>query len=151
MTHYIALLRKSPDSDYSVDFPDFPGCITAGSTLEEARAMAEEALAFHTEEMVKDGEALPEPSPLDAVDTTGAVAFLVPLKEPAERVVRINITLSSGVLARLDAYAESQGYTRSGLIARAAEEMIARRAPAAKAPRKKAKAKPIKRSPRRAA
>ena len=45
MTTYIALLRKDPDSDFGVDFPDFPGCITAGSTLEETRAMAREALA----------------------------------------------------------------------------------------------------------
>ena len=50
MRTYIALLRKDPDSDYGVDFPDFPGCVTAGSTLEEARAMAEEALAFHIED-----------------------------------------------------------------------------------------------------
>jgi predicted RNase H-like HicB family nuclease len=40
LTTYIALLRKDPDSDFSVDFPDFPGCITAGSTLEETRLMA---------------------------------------------------------------------------------------------------------------
>ena len=44
MTVYIALLRKDPDSDFGVDFPDFPGCITVGSTLEEARAMAAEVL-----------------------------------------------------------------------------------------------------------
>jgi predicted RNase H-like HicB family nuclease len=47
MTTYIALLRKDEDSDYGVDFPDFPGCPTAGRTLEETRRMAQEALAFH--------------------------------------------------------------------------------------------------------
>ena len=46
MTAYIALLRKQPDSDFGVDFPDFPGCVTAGETLEEARVMAAEALAL---------------------------------------------------------------------------------------------------------
>ena len=44
MSTYIALIRKDPDSDYGVDFPDFPGCVTAGSTLDEARSMADEAL-----------------------------------------------------------------------------------------------------------
>ena len=39
---YIALLRKDADSDFSVDFPDFPGCVTAGTSLEEARLLAAE-------------------------------------------------------------------------------------------------------------
>ncbi len=28
MATYIALLRKEKDTDFGVDFPDFPGCIT---------------------------------------------------------------------------------------------------------------------------
>ena len=43
MATYIALLRKDPDSDYGVDFPDFPGCVTAGTDLDEASASAREA------------------------------------------------------------------------------------------------------------
>ncbi|MBI1775677.1 MAG: type II toxin-antitoxin system HicB family antitoxin [Proteobacteria bacterium] len=81
MTAYIALLRKDPDTDYGVDFPDFPGCITAGSTLEQARTMAAEALAFHVEGMLADGEALPEASTLDRIMADrfnrDAVPFLV--------------------------------------------------------------------------
>jgi len=41
MRAYIALIHKEPDSDYGVSFPDLPGCISAGLTLDEARAMAE--------------------------------------------------------------------------------------------------------------
>ena len=41
---YIAYLHKDRNSDYGVSFPDFPGCITAGKTLEEAHRMAAEAL-----------------------------------------------------------------------------------------------------------
>ncbi len=33
---YIAYLHKDRHSDYGVSFPDFPGCITAGKTLDEA-------------------------------------------------------------------------------------------------------------------
>src|ERR1035441_6271666 len=44
---YIAYLHKDKNSDFGVSFPDFPGCITAGSSLDEARAMAAEALALH--------------------------------------------------------------------------------------------------------
>ena len=34
---YVAVIRKAPDSDFSVDFPDLPGCMTAGRTMQEAR------------------------------------------------------------------------------------------------------------------
>jgi predicted RNase H-like HicB family nuclease len=62
MQHYIALVHKDADSDFGVSFPDLPGCVTAGATLDEARDMAEEALAFHIEGLEQDGEAIPEPS-----------------------------------------------------------------------------------------
>jgi predicted RNase H-like HicB family nuclease len=81
MTSYIALLRKDADSDFGVDFPDFPGCITAGQSPEEARRAAAEALIFHIEGMTEDGEPLPDASSLDAVmadpDNADAVGFLV--------------------------------------------------------------------------
>ena len=35
--NYIALIHKDARSDYGVSFPDFPGCITAGKTLDEAK------------------------------------------------------------------------------------------------------------------
>ena len=83
MTSYIALLRKEKNSDFGVEFPDLPGCISAGSTLEEARMMAEEALAAHIAFLREDGDAVPAPSPLDSVskraEMKGAVAFMVVL------------------------------------------------------------------------
>lgn len=128
MAAYIALLRKDPKSDYGVEFPDFPGCVTAGGTLEEARANAEEALALHMEGMVEDGDAIPEPSSLDAVarlpESRNAVAFLVSVHEAPAKIVRVNITLPAAALARIDAAAEAAGLTRSGFIARAAKAVM---------------------------
>jgi predicted RNase H-like HicB family nuclease len=46
--NYIALIHKEENSDYGVSFPDFPGCISAGETLEQAKTMAQEALIGHT-------------------------------------------------------------------------------------------------------
>ena len=67
MRHYIALIYKDANSDYGVSFPDLPGVISAGRTLDEARAMAAEALAFHLEGLAEDGEAVPEPSTLEEI------------------------------------------------------------------------------------
>lgn len=62
MTEYIALMNKDVNTDYGVVFPDFPGCMTAGTTVAEAKRMAREALAGHIEIMKADGAALPYPS-----------------------------------------------------------------------------------------
>ena len=78
---YIALVEKDPDSDYSVCFPDLPGCVTAGSTFEEAREWAAEVLALHLEGMAHDGDDIPAPSSADAIladpDSADAIALIV--------------------------------------------------------------------------
>lgn len=128
MPHYIALIHKEPDSDYGVSFPDFPGCVTAGKDLDEARELAEEALALHIEGMLADGESLPEPSTLEAVmaepENRSAVVALVPVADTPSPTVRVNITLPADQLTEIDRYAAEHGYTRSGLILRAARKMI---------------------------
>ncbi|MEO3434243.1 type II toxin-antitoxin system HicB family antitoxin [Inquilinus sp. CAU 1745] len=93
MTHYIAIIHKDADSDFGVSFPDFPGCVTAGSTLDEARAMAEEALAFHIEGMAEDGETIPAPSNLEIIMTSadfrdGVAADGWPHRAPCRRADR---------------------------------------------------------------
>ena len=127
MAHYIALIHKQDDSDYGVSFPDFPGCVSAGVTLEEARRMGAEALAFHIEGLVEDGEPVPEPSTLDAImrdpDDRDGVAILVPV-ELKFKSVRVNVTLPEDALRAIDAYAEHHGYTRSGFLVSAAKQII---------------------------
>ena len=85
MRSYIALIHKDADSDYGVSFPDLPGCISAGSNLDEARVMATEALSFHLEGMIEDGEPIPASSPLETVmanrQNRDAVAVLVDLPQ----------------------------------------------------------------------
>lgn len=128
MRNYIGLIHKDADSDFGVSFPDFPGAVTAGTDLDDARLMAEEALALHVEGLVEDGQPVPEPSSLEAVmadpDNRDAVAILVSLKGESRKAVRINITLPEDVLQDIDAYAEARGLTRSGFLARAAQQAI---------------------------
>ncbi|MFZ3131122.1 MAG: type II toxin-antitoxin system HicB family antitoxin [Desulfosporosinus sp.] len=47
---------------YCVTFPDLPGCITEGDTLEEALRMAREALELHLYGMEEEGELIPAPT-----------------------------------------------------------------------------------------
>ncbi|UCI06263.1 type II toxin-antitoxin system HicB family antitoxin [Mesorhizobium sp. B1-1-8] len=128
MRHYIGLIHKEADSDFGVSFPDFPGVVTAGTTLDDARAMAEEALAFHVDGLVEDGEAIPEPSSLDDVmadsDNRMGVAILVALKAEAAKVVRVNVSIPEDVLSEIDRYAERHGYSRSGFLTAAAKQAM---------------------------
>ncbi|HEV2133902.1 MAG TPA: type II toxin-antitoxin system HicB family antitoxin [Terracidiphilus sp.] len=116
---YIAYLHKDPRSDYGVSFPDFPGCITAGSTLDEARRNAVEALSFHIAGMREDRAAIPEPSTLDDLRNDPAmkqaVAFLVEPTQP-EKTVRINITARESQIAEIDRRARAAKLTRSAYI-----------------------------------
>lgn len=117
---YIAYLHKDRDSDFGVSFPDFPGCVTAGKTLEEARQMAAEALALHIAGMIEDGEAVPAPSNLDTLgndpNMRGAVAVLVSVQPAVEKTVRINITARESQLEAIDQLAGKAGLTRSAYM-----------------------------------
>ena len=125
MTAYVALLRKQPDSDYGVDFPDFPGCVTAGTTLEDARRMAAEAIRFHVEGMIEDGEPIPAPSRLDEImadpNHRDAVAVLIDaaVRRPS---VRINISMVPDLLEAIDLVSDN----RSRFLAAAAREKLDR-------------------------
>jgi predicted RNase H-like HicB family nuclease len=119
---YIAYLHKDRKSDFGVSFPDFPGCVTAGKTLEEARRMAAEALALHIQGMSEDGETIPEPSALDDVADDpalkGAVAFLVSVG--LDKTVRVNITARESQIEAIDQRAIEKGMTRSAYMVQAA-------------------------------
>jgi predicted RNase H-like HicB family nuclease len=120
---YIAYLHKDKNSDFGVSFPDFPGCVTAGKTLEEARKLAVEALTLHMSGMIEDGEALPEASTLDQLAgdpaMKGAVAFLVSAEAP-EKTVRINITARDSQIEVIDMLARTAGMTRSSYMVQSA-------------------------------
>jgi predicted RNase H-like HicB family nuclease len=130
MPQFIGLIHKEANSDYGVSFPDFPGVVTAGTTLDEARALAEEALAFHIEGLTEDGERIPEPSSLEAVmaepENRDAVAILVALNAEPSRSVRVNITLPQELLFEIDRYAKQHGLTRSRFLSQAAKGVLQR-------------------------
>ncbi|HEY1943873.1 MAG TPA: type II toxin-antitoxin system HicB family antitoxin [Roseiarcus sp.] len=129
MRQYIALIHKEPGSEFGVSFPDLPGCVTAGASLDEARDMAAEALAFHLEGLDQDGEPIPEPATLEAVMRDPAnrdgVAILVAAPARSAKAVRINITLPEDVLQAIDRHAEANGLSRSGFLAIAAKKALA--------------------------
>lgn len=56
---YKIRLQKEPDGGYTVTVPSLPGCITFGNDIDEAIAMAKEAIELYIESLVEHGEELP--------------------------------------------------------------------------------------------
>ena len=94
MPHYIALVHKDADSCYGVSFPDVPGVITAGDTIDEAIQQAAEVLEFASEdwENADGSRAFPAPRTIDELrsdrqfqqDASDAVIVAVPFRAKAE-------------------------------------------------------------------
>jgi predicted RNase H-like HicB family nuclease len=129
MANYIAIVHKEPKSDFGVSFPDFPGCITAGKNIDEAKDMAQETLALHIQGMLEDGEQLPNPSRLEEImndpDYANAIAYLVvSVPDAKPRTVRVNVTVPEMILKQIDAAARKQGMSRSSFLVHAAQNAI---------------------------
>jgi predicted RNase H-like HicB family nuclease len=58
---YTVLYEKT-SSGYSAHVPDLPGCIAAGSTLEETEKLMREAIEMHLDGMREDGDPIPTPT-----------------------------------------------------------------------------------------
>ncbi len=129
MANYIAIVHKDPKSDFGVSFPDFPGCITAGKNIDDAKDMAQEALTLHIQGIIEDGDQLPIPSKLEEImadsDFADAAAYLV-VEVPDEkpRTVRVNITVPEMTLKQIDAAAKRRGMSRSSFLVHAAQNAI---------------------------
>jgi predicted RNase H-like HicB family nuclease len=52
---------KGDDAGYMGYSPDVPRCISTGDNAEDMRAMMKEALEFHLEGLIEDGDPIPEP------------------------------------------------------------------------------------------
>ena len=129
MANYIAIVHKDPNSDFGVSFADFPGCITAGRNIDEAKDMAQEALTLHIQGMIEDGGQLPVPSKLEEImadpDFAEVAAYLVvDVPDAKSRSVRVNITVPEMTLKQIDAAAKKRGMSRSSFLVHAARNVL---------------------------
>lgn len=73
---YPACFCIEEDGGYSVEFPDLPGCITQGDTLEEAMEMAEDASLGWLLTSLEDGQDLPAPSKIEEIQIESKNGFI---------------------------------------------------------------------------
>ena len=102
---------------YGVTFPDLPGIVAMGRTLDEALVNAEEALRDYMVETEKDGETIMPPSALERVEVPdGCLLVSVPLLRLSGRSVRANMLLDEGVAAFIASEAQRRGMTRTAYV-----------------------------------
>lgn len=102
---------------YGVTFPDLPGIVAMGKTLDEALVNAEEALRDYVIETEKDGETVTPPSTLERVKTpAGCLLVSIPLLRLSGRSVRANMLLDEGVAAFIASEARRRGITRTAYV-----------------------------------
>ena len=55
-------LTEEDGGGYLIEFPDLPGCVAVGDTIEETQREIQEAIEFHLEGLRADGLPVPEPT-----------------------------------------------------------------------------------------
>ena len=79
MSHYPALVDGEAGA-FGVIFPDLPGIVAMGETMDDALANAEEALRDYVTETERDGVQVAEASPMEKVSpSAGSVLVTIPL------------------------------------------------------------------------
>jgi predicted RNase H-like HicB family nuclease len=83
-------LADGPADGFDVVFPDFPGCVSNGESLDEAARAAAKALSLHVQAMIAAGETIPSPSPRDSLpdwlrhEPVKVISFItLPIETPA--------------------------------------------------------------------
>lgn len=135
---YSAVLEPNGDRrepGFGVTFPDLPGCVSFGVTVEDALVKAEEALSLHLEGMAEDGEPFPDPAPVIELmermgdDLPPRASWALVTVEAPDAAERVNVYLQKSLLERIDRFAEKEGINRSGFFNQAARRYLEERQP----------------------
>ena len=124
---YVALFDEDKHG-FSVEFPDFPGCVTCGDTLDEAVDHAHEALAVFVEDMLEQKLELPAPSTKKAVTAlpgaAGRKAINITVNGDGTDFEEFEVVMHAHLLDRIEKYSKLHGVSPADFLAVAAREAI---------------------------
>lgn len=72
----------------TIEFPDLPGCLPCAQDTETAFRRAKEAMGLHLFGMEEDGEAIPEPTPVQDLRPQPGANAVVAMVEVSMPVIR---------------------------------------------------------------
>jgi predicted RNase H-like HicB family nuclease len=133
MLYPIAIELGDDTHAYGVTVPDIAGCFSAGDTLEEAMVNVREAIEFHLEGMIEDGDDVPFPcdiakhqqNPDFSVNYIWAIVD-IDISRFMGKAEKINVTLPSRLIHLIDnkVTKDSRYKSRSGFLAAGAELLL---------------------------
>ncbi len=59
---YLVVIEKAKDGSYSAYVPDLPGCVSCADSVAELKHLIKEAIDMYIQDMIADGEPVPEPT-----------------------------------------------------------------------------------------
>jgi predicted RNase H-like HicB family nuclease len=129
-THAIAIAHEE-SGVYGISFPDLPGCIAAGDSLDEVLQRGAAAAAAYIDSLIEDGEPIPVLRTLDQLktdpsfreDSEDGMIIGLPIDLPG-KAVRVNISLDENLVAAVDRAAARAGLSRSAFLAAAAKAKL---------------------------
>ena len=132
MLYPIAILPGDAQHAWGVEVPDIPGCFSAGDDLDDAMAMAREAIEIHLEILAEDGAAIPAAQKVTVhqtnADFKGCIWALVDIDitKYLGKAEKLNITLPAHLLTRIDEHVKHhpEVKSRSGFLASAALKVL---------------------------
>ncbi|WP_062379463.1 type II toxin-antitoxin system HicB family antitoxin [Pseudomonas abietaniphila] len=128
MLYPIAILPGDAQHAWGVEVPDIPGCFSAGDDLDDAMAMAREAIEGHLEILAEDGAVIPTAQTVTVhqanPEFAGCTWALVDIDvtKYMGKAEKLNITLPAHLLTRIDEHVKHhpEVKSRSGFLATAA-------------------------------
>jgi predicted RNase H-like HicB family nuclease len=131
MRTYLAVTDYDPSTrNWVIFLPAFPWVHSWSPTAAELLQTVRDAIATAVEALEDDGEELPrsledgEPGEYVRTDFRDPRAMYVSV-ETRGKPVAVDVSLEESLLARLDAYSEQRGLSRSEAIAQAVRSAIA--------------------------
>ncbi len=132
MARYMAMVEGKPGS-FGLIFPDLPGCVAMGKSIDEVVQLGTEALSEWIADVTADGLRVPKARTTEQLLkdpevqgdlATGSIFVSIPLVLDTGRSARANISIDSGLLTAIDEAAQRNGVTRSSFLAAAARDKI---------------------------
>ena len=91
---YPALFHKNDDNSYTITYPDLPGCISEGKSLENALYMAESALTQWMEYLSDSKQPIPNSTPMQEIAVeAGEFGNLIRTDVKDNRAVRRTVSI----------------------------------------------------------
>lgn len=115
---YPALI-DGKDGEYGVVFPDLPGCLAMGYTIDEALLDAERAIRQWMDAAEERGILIPDPSLLEDVEVPdgSALTSVLLVRAPRKRpTVRVNLVLDADIADTITSEAKRRGMTRKAYV-----------------------------------